>query len=562
MKRILLPILALSALLSVSVRAEDTVIKTYIVAGQSNANGYGLSSGDLYSGTLLPDQNLSSIGRSDLLGTQASSYIFKGGNDSGLGEWNDMASGYGMWNGNRFGPELSFSKQFRSSTGAKVAIIKYSPDGTSLYKDWNPNNAETNRYDYFIDTVANAKTAAASRGWSLEISGVLWMQGESDTFGVDAPAAYEQNLGDFIAKVRSDLSLPNLVFHIGSIADTAVWPARQKIWDAQESVVAADSKAYLVNGKDLPLFTNDSVGYSDVHYTTEGVVLLGERFASSVASTENIAAYPVPTADTATTEKNKPVTIDVLVNDTGDGIMISQVNAYSAKGGTVKVVSGKAMYTPAQDYIGEDSFWYVFSDYIGRTNSAKVTVQVTAPTTGAYPVGNPDTATTVLGQAITIDVLANDSGEGLTLTSSHPWSLRGGNVTIADNKINYTPGQDFSGEDKIWYVFEDSQGRTNSAAVTVAVLRTAPYPVAITEATSVTLNTAKVINVLSNDIGVGLTIDAVNDYSVNGGRVVIEAGKLRYTPKTNYIGNDSFWYAIKDYRGRTNAIKVTVSISN
>ena len=58
MKRYLLPILALSVLLSASVKAEDTVIKTYIVAGQSNAEGYGLGYGDLFSGALVPNQNL------------------------------------------------------------------------------------------------------------------------------------------------------------------------------------------------------------------------------------------------------------------------------------------------------------------------------------------------------------------------------------------------------------------------------------------------------------------------------------------------------------------------
>ena len=111
-------------------------------------------------------------------------------------------------------------------------------------------------------------------------------------------------------------------------------------------------------------------------------------------------------------------------------------------------------------------------------------------------------------------------------------------------------------------MFEDSQGRTNSAEVTIDVFNNAPYPVAITEAVAVTTNTAKVFDALANDIGVGLSITEVNAYSVKGGRVSIEDGKLNYIPKPNYVGNDSFWYAIKDFSGRTNSIKVTVTISN
>ena len=562
MKIYLLPVLAFSLLLNVSANAEDTVIKTYIVAGQSNANGYGLGYGDLFSGALTPNQNLTDIGRSDLVANQSGAFIFKGGDDSGLGEWKNMAPGFGSWNGVRFGPEVSFSKQFQDSTGAQVAVIKYSPDGTSLYTDWNPDLAATNRYDYFIDTVNNAKTAATARGWNLEISGVLWMQGESDTFGTAAPAAYEQNLGNFIAKARADLSLPNLPFHIGQIADSDAWPARQTIWDAQAAVAAVDAKAYLVNAKDLPLFSNDGLGLDQIHYSTQGTVLLGERFADSVASTETIPAYPQSTPDAVTTNKNKPVTINVLANDSGRGLLINEVNSYSAKGGTVKIVNGKAVYTPQQDFVGEDSFWYAFSDYIGRTNSAKVTVTVNNPVTGAHPEGNPDTATTVLGRAITIDALANDTGTDLTVIEAHPWSLRGGKVSIVNNKISYTPGETFIGEDKIWYILEDSQGRTNSGEITINVVSTAPYPVAITDVVSVSKNTAKVFDSLANDIGVGLVVTEVNDYSANGGRVVIADGKLQYTPKPNYTGADSFWYAIKDYLGRTNAIKVTVSISN
>ena len=90
----------------------------------------------------------------------------------------------------------------------------------------------------------------------------------------------------------------------------------------------------------------------------------------------------------------------------------------------------------------------------------------------------------------------------------------------------------------------------------------APYPVAITEEISVVKNTPLEIDALTNDIGAGLTLSDVNAYSVNGSTVAIIEGKLLYTPKTDYVGLDSFWYVIKDYRDRTNAIEVNVTISD
>ena len=99
--------------------------------------------------------------------------------------------------------------------------------------------------------------------------------------------------------------------------------------------------------------------------------------------------YPQSAADNVTTQKNTPISIDVLQNDDGGGLLLTTVNSWSVKGGTIKIINGKAEYTPRGGFIGTDSFWYVFSDYLGRTNSAKVTVEVTdsAPVS-AYPQGN------------------------------------------------------------------------------------------------------------------------------------------------------------------------------
>ena len=162
MKRYLLSALVLIISNGAPVQAEDTVIKTYIVAGQSNAYGFGLAYGDLLSGSLSPNQNLEDLGRSDLIESQDSAYIYKGTYNNGVGEWNNMTPGYGVWNGVRFGPELSFSKQITTATGDDVAVIKYSVGGTTLNDDWNPDSVEPNHYNHLITTVNNAKAAAST----------------------------------------------------------------------------------------------------------------------------------------------------------------------------------------------------------------------------------------------------------------------------------------------------------------------------------------------------------------------------------------------------------------
>jgi hypothetical protein len=81
-------------------------------------------------------------------------------------------------------------------------------------------------------------------------------------------------------------------------------------------------------------------------------------------------------SDFITTIAYTPVTIDALANDTGSGLSLLEVNEYSVNGGTVSIVSGKLRYDPKDGFRGTDSFWYAFTDSLGRSNSAKVTVTV------------------------------------------------------------------------------------------------------------------------------------------------------------------------------------------
>ena len=296
------------------------------------------------------------------------------------------------------------------------------------------------------------------------------------------------------------------------------------------------------------------VGYNEIKLDSGpavyGVVAFNAQNSGS-------SAAPVGNPDFVSTEEDTAISIDVLLNDTGSGLSIDSTNQWSEKGGRVDIVNNKINYLPKSGFSGTDRLWYDLRDSQGRTNYGVVTITVAE---NAYPVGNPDTASTSLNTGITINVLANDTGNGLSLTSSNPWSLNGGRVSISNNRINYTPKSGFTGEDKLWYVFEDSLGRTNSSSVTINISGEAAYPVAFSDNITTIAYTPVTIDVLANDTGAGLYIVDVNQYSVNGGQIAVVDGKLRYTPRSGYRGTDSFWYAIRDSLGRDNAAKVTVTV--
>ncbi len=115
--------------------------------------------------------------------------------------------------------------------------------------------------------------------------------------------------------------------------------------------------------------------------------------------------------DTATTQEDTPVTVDVFDNDIlGDpAIDTAAVTAVTdPANGTVTINGdGTVTYTPDADFNGTDTFEYtlVVTDANGDTSSETATVTVTV---GAVDDVVDDTATTLEDVAVTIDVLAND----------------------------------------------------------------------------------------------------------------------------------------------------------
>lgn len=183
--------------------------------------------------------------------------------------------------------------------------------------------------------------------------------------------------------------------------------------------------------------------------------------------------FPVGKPDTLSATAGVVKTIDVLANDTGNGLMLVSPNPWSLKGGTVSLASNKLRYTAKSSFNGEDKIWYVFRDVENRQAWGEVTINVTGGSTqNPFPIGVADNVSAITNVSKTFDVLANDVGNGLILQPlASAYSLKGGSVSINSNKITYRSNASFVGEDKIWYVFKDIQGRQNWGAVTINVTR-------------------------------------------------------------------------------------------
>ncbi|HGS5445296.1 TPA: tandem-95 repeat protein [Vibrio parahaemolyticus] len=193
-----------------------------------------------------------------------------------------------------------------------------------------------------------------------------------------------------------------------------------------------------------------------------------------VSGSANLDILPINDApnaenDVITTEEDTAVTIDVLVNDSdveGDALSIQSASVPSEQG-SVDIVDGKLVFTPAENFNGEATITYIVTDG-DLTDEAKVSVTVTP--VNDSPVAVDDTTSIQEDTAVTIDVLTNDTdvdGDKFSIQSATVPEAQG-KVEIVDGKLVFTPAENFNGHAEITYTVTDGQ-LTDEAKVTVTV---------------------------------------------------------------------------------------------
>ncbi|EGQ8003099.1 tandem-95 repeat protein [Vibrio parahaemolyticus] len=193
-----------------------------------------------------------------------------------------------------------------------------------------------------------------------------------------------------------------------------------------------------------------------------------------VSGSANLDILPINDApnaknDVITTEEDTTVTIDVLVNDSdveGDALSIQSASVPSEQG-SVDIVDGKLVFTPAENFNGEATISYIVTDG-DLTDEAKVSVTVTP--VNDSPVAVDDTTSIQEDTAVTIDVLTNDTdvdGDKLSIESASVPKEQG-TVEVVNGKLVFTPAENFNGDAEITYTVTDGQ-LTDEAKVTVTV---------------------------------------------------------------------------------------------
>ncbi len=175
--------------------------------------------------------------------------------------------------------------------------------------------------------------------------------------------------------------------------------------------------------------------------------------------------------------------------------------------------------------------------------------------------GKNDTASVVSESLVTIDALANDIGDGITLhTVSNPAN---GTAVINNGKIDYTSDAGFVGTENFFYNIISPSGVVYPAQISVTVsaqVVETPLPIANPDTLTTQENTTVIIDVLANDTGSVLILQPLNSSSANGGALSLQNNQIQYTPPQGFIGSDTFAYTFMDSESRSAGADVTITV--
>jgi Ca2+-binding RTX toxin-like protein len=204
------------------------------------------------------------------------------------------------------------------------------------------------------------------------------------------------------------------------------------------------------------------------------------------------------------------------------------------------------------------------------------------------PIARTDDARLSENQRIEINVLAND--QSLSKGTLRIQKIGGGNAVVGDtvavvdgievklsagNKLTFDPGIAYdhlsAGESihrTFTYTIGNGTGHLSTATVKLTIRGSNDGPVAVSDAATTDEGTPLTIaasDLLANDTDIDrldvLTVSAAAATADTHGTVILENGRITYTPEAGYSGPASFTYTVSDGKGGTATATVNVEVA-
>ena len=253
-------------------KAQNT--KLFLVAGQSNAVGVGnADSSGIYSDPLCFEYKT----------TDDQLHILKDpvGYNTATEDFQAAVTG-SAW------PAFAYS--YHHLTGDSVIIVQAAKGATACHPAADAGAGNwSDSYHLFSQAIAKARAAETFTG--IPLSGIIWLQGESDAIAIQqdkiTQCQYESAFQDLIQRFRNSLrcDLPFYIIQTGlylTVSDTGFWQVRnmQKLVDDKDPLAfVVDSTTYRF--RSAGLMRSDSI-----HYCQSALNEMGISVAENIIDIE------------------------------------------------------------------------------------------------------------------------------------------------------------------------------------------------------------------------------------------------------------------------------------
>ena len=192
-----------------------------------------------------------------------------------------------------FGPELGLADKLNELyPNETFFIIKCAWGGTNLFEQWlSPSSdGKTGRlYKEFVEFVDTSMEYLVSKNYDVEIEGMCWMQGESDSFSTEHATMYKDNLSNFIKDIRKEFTKysaeDGLAFIDAYIADNpAYWVYCDLVNNSKKAVAEMSSMNVVIDtiSEGLSCSAEPTDTPDLAHYDSLSEIKHGHLFAEEI----------------------------------------------------------------------------------------------------------------------------------------------------------------------------------------------------------------------------------------------------------------------------------------
>jgi hypothetical protein len=296
---------------------------------------------------------------------------------------------------------------------------------------------------------------------------------------------------------------------------------------------------------------------------------------------------PIAQGQSVPTQQNKPLTINLKSTDPDSDKLTYYIVSNPSHGALMEFNKdlGIVTYTPLTDFVGSDSFTFRTNDGATDSNTATVSIEIT-PLPNTKPIANAGLDQEVKeGDIVTFDGSKSSDVDGTI--ASYLWQLKETNnenpsSIVLENANTATPAftaptlvSQGEEEESSSYEFEltvkDNEGSISNDSVIITVVKSTEQqevinnePTADSQNLETDENAPLAINLKGADVDNGdkITYSIVSEPSEGQlNNFNKDNGIVRYTPNTDFTGEDSFSFKVNDGKVDSNTANVNIIVN-